>query len=357
MPLFMDIHKVDSDHFTVEDIVKAHMEDVAVQHKYGVRHKKYWVNVKSKTVFCLMEGPSAEACNEVHLEAHGATACNMIEVFDDEYNMFLGAGNQDEHELAQTASGEVDTGYRTILLVHSTDFSGQHGDIQSRINNLVSRHEGTLIRLPANDVMASFVDAAGAIRCAIEADQLLGSFQNTVEYRIAIVTGKPVDEFGTNLFEEAKRSLYQLCLIGQNRAMYIDEDSTLLARKELDFDPEILSHFHIRKQAHLDLAGQLISLLNEELDNSTFTVESIGAALGLSKSQAYRKIHALTGMSPNELIQEVRLRHSLDVLKTGHRSVSEVAYDSGFSSPTYFTRVFRKRFQVLPKEYAKLHIQ
>ena len=101
MPLYMDIHKVDSDVFTVEDVVKAHMKDLAIQAKFGVIQIKYWVNVKAKTLFCLMEGPNKEACNLVHKESHGNTAYNIIEVFDDEYNLFLGTGKS-VNDLAHT---------------------------------------------------------------------------------------------------------------------------------------------------------------------------------------------------------------------------------------------------------------
>ena len=65
MPLYLDIHTVDSDSFSVEDVVKAHMEDLAIQEQFGVTQLKYWVNVEARTLFCLMKGPTIEACNEV----------------------------------------------------------------------------------------------------------------------------------------------------------------------------------------------------------------------------------------------------------------------------------------------------
>ena len=99
MPLYMDIHVVDSDEFSAEDVVKAHMEDLAIQDRYGVRQLKYWVNEDAKTIFCLMQGPDKESCNLVHLKSHGNTACNIIEVSDNEYNLFMGQGT-DVNDLA-----------------------------------------------------------------------------------------------------------------------------------------------------------------------------------------------------------------------------------------------------------------
>ena len=139
MPLYMDIHTVDSDDFSVEDVVKAHMEDLAIQERFGVIQIKYWVNVDAKTLFCLMEGPNKEACNEVHKESHGNTACNIIEVSDDEFNLFLGEG-KNVNDLAHTNSGEIDTGYRTILLLSIADLTGKYGHYVNEINRIIDQH-------------------------------------------------------------------------------------------------------------------------------------------------------------------------------------------------------------------------
>ena len=122
MPLYMDIHTVDSDDFSAEDVVKAHMEDLAIQDKFGVKQLKYWVNEQAKTIFCLMEGPDKDACNQVHLQSHGNTACNIIEVADNEYNLFMGQGTN-INDLATTDSGDLDPGYRTVLLTNIINFS------------------------------------------------------------------------------------------------------------------------------------------------------------------------------------------------------------------------------------------
>ena len=105
---------MDSENFSVEDVVKAHMEDLAIQDKFGVTQIKYWVNVDQKTLFCLMEGPDKESCHNCHKESHGQTACNIIEVKDDEFKLFLGEGTKDANDLAETVMGEIDTGYRTV---------------------------------------------------------------------------------------------------------------------------------------------------------------------------------------------------------------------------------------------------
>ena len=73
----------------------------------------------------------------------------------------------------------------------------------------------------------------------------------------------------------------------------------------------------------------------------------------MSKSQASRKIKSLTGMTPNQLIQEARLQKALNNMSQNNKTISEIAYESGFNSPTYFTRVFKKRFGISPTNFVK----
>ena len=78
MPLYMDVHRdVDA---SVEDVVEAHKKDVETQDKHGVKYLNYWVDEDEGAVFCLFEGPSKEAGENVHRDAHGLTADEIFEV-------------------------------------------------------------------------------------------------------------------------------------------------------------------------------------------------------------------------------------------------------------------------------------
>lgn len=79
MPLYLDIHhKIPG--ATPQLLEEAHRRDVEVQAKYGVRYLKYWYEVSTERVFCLVEGPSREAVEAVHREAHGNVADEIVEV-------------------------------------------------------------------------------------------------------------------------------------------------------------------------------------------------------------------------------------------------------------------------------------
>jgi len=353
MPLYMDIHTVDSETFSVEDVVKAHMEDLAIQERFGVIQLKYWVNVEAKTLFCLMEGPDREACNQVHIESHGNTACNIIEVSDDEYNLFLGIG-KDINDLAQTESGEIDTGYRTILLSNVVDFTGKYKHYSKEIKRLIEKHKGVIIVNPGNDIMASFIFSSNAILCAYAIEKLFKSLIEKIEFTLSLATGRPVDEKGDNMFEETKKKVQFLCSFGLNKTMYIDVETKDLSSKEFKSPKIREENFRIISADDFNFIFQLFEILNKKLVDADFKSEDLDVALALSKSKVYRKIKSLTGMAPNQLIQELRLRKSIELLQQKSHTISEIAFDSGFNSPTYFTRLFKERYRLLPTSFTKL---
>ena len=73
MPLFMDVHHLDSG-VSADEVAKAHTADLGVQDKYEVKYLRYWVDEGAGTIFCLVEAPSADAASTVHREAHGLVA-------------------------------------------------------------------------------------------------------------------------------------------------------------------------------------------------------------------------------------------------------------------------------------------
>ena len=80
-------------------------------------------------------------------------------------------------------------------------------------------------------------------------------------------------------------------------------------------------------------------------------VESLAEDMALSRSQLLRKITALTGVSVNELIRTFRLQRAAQLLEKQWGPVSQIAYEVGFSNPSYFAKVFKEQYGVLPSEY------
>lgn len=90
--------------------------------------------------------------------------------------------------------------------------------------------------------------------------------------------------------------------------------------------------------------------VEKNLADSDLNVETIGAELGLSRVQLYRKVKALTGQSPVELLRTARLQKGRALLQTTDKNVSEVAYEVGFTAPSYFTKCFKDEFGISPSD-------
>lgn len=95
---------------------------------------------------------------------------------------------------------------------------------------------------------------------------------------------------------------------------------------------------------------QLRKIIQDNLDDSEFNVERFGDEIGLSRVQLYRKVKALTGHSPVEMLRKARLMRARHLLQTTEKSVSEVAYAVGFSTPSYFSKCYKEEFDLQPAQ-------
>jgi AraC-like DNA-binding protein len=86
------------------------------------------------------------------------------------------------------------------------------------------------------------------------------------------------------------------------------------------------------------------------LEEENFSVVELSSHVGMSRSQLHRKLSALTGFSPNEVIRNMRLERAKQLLNKRAGNASEVAYMTGFSSPAYFAKCFKDYFGVTPSE-------
>ncbi|MDA3881625.1 MAG: response regulator transcription factor [Prolixibacteraceae bacterium] len=94
-------------------------------------------------------------------------------------------------------------------------------------------------------------------------------------------------------------------------------------------------------------------LVNENLDNPNLNVATLSKGMALSPNKTYRKIKALTGLTAKEFIRMQRLKTAKNLLAQNKRSISEILYMVGFSSPSYFSRCFRAAYGCTPSEYVE----
>ena len=98
---------------------------------------------------------------------------------------------------------------------------------------------------------------------------------------------------------------------------------------------------------------KLRHLIDENLSNPNLSVEELGEQIGLSRVQLYRKTKALCGYSPNELLRIARLKRAASLLASTEKTVAEITYEVGFSSPSYFTKCYKEYFGEIPTDFLK----
>ena len=95
----------------------------------------------------------------------------------------------------------------------------------------------------------------------------------------------------------------------------------------------------------------LREVVREKMANPKLKMDDLGDDLGISRVQLYRKVKVLTGLSPVELLREMRLERAKTLLNSTTKTVAEIAYEVGFTTPSYFTTCFKKQFGKLPMEF------
>ena len=233
MPLYMDIHNLDEG-TTAEDVAKAHAKDMETQKKYGVEYTKYWVNENGKKVFCLAHAPSAEAAEQVHREAHGLMPDKIIEIQPELAEGFLGGVETNAAGAAVFPGGGTDArdpGIRTILftdVVNSTTLTQSLGDEAALailgmhdtiVRDALSALGGREVKHTGDGIMASFVSAAGAVRCAIQIQRELEKHaqanpERPLKVRVGAAAGEPVEQ-NNDLFGSTVQLAARLCAHAQ----------------------------------------------------------------------------------------------------------------------------------------------
>jgi len=235
----MDIHEIPGG-VTAEDVAKAHAHDVEVQGKYGVSYHKYWVNEKAGKIFCLCHAPNAEAASQVHREAHGLVAEKIIQVEPDVAELFMGGSEVNSAGAVLLPGAEADArdpGIRTILftdIVGSTSLTRRLGDEaamemlevhDSIVRNALADLGGREIKHLGDGIMASFVSAASAVKCASRVQREIARHRREnkdrpLSVRLGVAAGEPV-EHHNDLFGCTVQLAARLCSHAQEEQILV----------------------------------------------------------------------------------------------------------------------------------------
>jgi AraC-like DNA-binding protein len=364
MPIYMDVHIVPG--VKSKDVAEAHRLDLLHQDEYGCKCMTYWIDEERENIFCLIEAPTKKAVEEMHGKAHGLLPNKIIEVNSTLVTSFLGRIYDPEAVEISDDGLKVftDPSFRVLLVTKTTDpnlLSHQLGiekanELLDSHNNIIrkkrAQHGGSEVEHEGSGFIISFSSAAKAVACALGIQQdMKEAHGDTFSFRIALNSGEPVEK-SNELFGDTIQFADNLCFIAGNFQIAVASPVKELVSK--DFFQNKRKNFLTLLPQDESLLQLLFSKLEENWHNADFDITDYCKATTMSTSQLYRKTISLTGFSPNILLKEYRLEKAKDLMKKRHYNIAQITFDSGFTSASYFTKCFKKKYGLLPMAYLDL---
>lgn len=366
MPIYMDRHDP-PEGVSAEEIAKIHQEDLKLQHQYGCQVMTYWFDDNRKKAFCLIEAPNKEAIKELHSHAHGQVPNQIIEVQLDLVESFLGRIEDPDNARGTGLNIIDDAAFRTIMIIAlnhslppgdpSVQFASSLKELSQGLIRILDEHGAKAVAQKDYQWLVSCRSVSNAVHAALEIRTLYkktyGTGKNSdINLKIGLSAGQPVTE-KKSIFEEKIILAQRLSEIGICTITVSSEVKELFENESAGESIEQGDMCSL-SAADEKFVTALMDYAERVWSDTGLQVEAFCKALGLSKSQLYRKLISLTSMSPNEFIREWRLREALKLLQKNAGNVSQIAFETGFSSPSYFSKCFLKRFGHQPSDYLQL---
>ncbi len=364
MPIYMDVHIVPG--VKAKNVAEAHRKDLLHQEEYGCNCMTYWIDEGRESIFCLIEAPTKEAVEEMHRNAHGLVPNKVIEVSNNVVESFLGR-IYDPEDTETTDDGLKvfsDPSFRILVVTKTTDpvllkynlGEEKATELLTEHNNIIRKNlplcGGREVEHAGSGFIISFNSASKAVSCALAIQQEMpGELADKIGFRMSINGGEPVEN-SNKLFGDTIQLAEHMCSVA--KYLQVGMASSVKELVSKDHLQQRWNNFLTLSPQDESLLQLLFTKLDENWQNPDFDVDDYCQEMAMSKSQLYRKTIALTGMSPNLLLKEFRLEKAKEMMKKQYYNISQITFDSGFTSPSYFTKCFKKKYGLLPMAYVEL---
>ncbi len=245
---------------------------------------------------------------------------------------------------------------KPINIWHSKNDVQHVTDKHTSLKHIVKDYRGTFIKRKNKHFICVFKDGLKAIQCAMEIRKqfLHYSSEDCPNFlsKIALDIGYPENE-NNNFSNGTINKVKNLCFYSINNNLVISNGVNELLKNEGYFLNKHLRNIKILSTKEENFARRFLDILDKKINNHNLNLSDIVKDLGISKSNLYRTFISITSLSPQNFIMEYKLSKALFYIDQGLKNTSEVAYEAGFSSPSYFTKSFKKRFGITPSSLYK----
>jgi AraC-like DNA-binding protein len=367
MPIYMDRHDIPKE-IKAEHVAQMHQEDMKVEHLYNCKGMTYWCDENRNTAFCLIEAPNKKAIQDMHEHVHGEYPHDIIEVDKNIVESFLGRIEDPEKAKDTKLNIINDPGFRVVMVIETSNYlnrleGNQFSVFYQKFHNSVlktlKKFNGRIVKNNNNSYLVSFKSVTDAVLCALKIQykfKYVTPKFDTVsrKLKIALGSGVPVTD-KDNIFEEAITFTTRMCEVIKEQLIISSEVRALYEseNRNITIDEKLI---RVLKPLEEEFLTKLMDYIELNWNKSGFNVGQFSKELGYSKTQLYRKLKKLTGKSSNNFMREFRLHKALSLLHNQKGNISEIAYETGFNSPAYFSKCFMDKYEILPSNYVQKHI-
>ena len=357
MPLFLDLHDL-PEGITAAHVAEMHQADLDIEHKYNCRGLTYWCDEIRKTAFCLIEAPNKQALIDLHENAHGAIPTRIIEVNDTIVESFLGRIEDPEKSKKLHLNIVNEPAFRTLMVVKIKHRTLRVNEINilkaairgytSSITAFTTQHNGRVVTQDASRFLLAFDTVTDAIHCGIKIkDSHHSVITPDLEFKIGISAGIPVTE-KDSIFEDTIKTSDYLSDSVKGDFSITSEVNDLYEGENQNKPISKTKGVTVINPNNEDFMMDLMTYTEKIWSHAPTSVNNFEENLGYSKSKLYRTMMDLVGKSPNMFLRDYRLNKALELLRKQDCNISEIAYQTGFSSPSYFSKCFHKKYGILP---------
>jgi class 3 adenylate cyclase len=362
MPIYIDVHDVQG--AEAMDLAEAHRKDLLIQGKHRCKCMTYWFDEVKGNAFCLIEAPDKASMIAMHKNSHGLVPNKIIEVNNDVVEAFLGrTADPADAEITDTGLKVFsETAFRIILVTQMKDpillqndlGPRKSADLIEKLNESIRKelvtHSGREVEHAGTGFIISFMSAVKAVSCALAIQKNITATDKKLSgLRIGIGAGDPIAK-SDKVFGDSIQLARRLCTISHynNQILISTIVKDLLPDDQVRKNQAAIKSLTPQDETFLET---LFSILDKHWQDSDFGATEFCKAISMSKSQLYRRTIAIWDLSPIQLLKEFRLNKAMELLKGQRANVSQTTFDSGFTSPSYFTKCFKKKFGLLPANY------
>lgn len=265
--------------------------------------------------------------------------------------------------IASVSSNLLDSSNNSLVSINKEQVNQQ----------FIQKYRGILHQMENNICIATFEGPSKAVHCCIDFQNAMSAINMNVSTGIhvgecVIVAGKLKETIAINRAREIQSlaKINQILVTQTVKGLLIDAGlkfskidnnhfpkllPPLYVVEDRYSEPLLISMLNIKNmQENGFLLERVLKCIDDNLSNEYFNVELLCREIGLSERQLQRKLKAATIKSPNQIIRSVRLHRAKELLLKKSKNIAEVAFQTGFSNPSYFSKCFKKEFNITPSE-------